>query len=67
MPVGKVIEITAQSDQSFEDAINQGIQRACNKVDDVQSAWIKEQKVDIQDGKVSGYRVDMKVTFLVHD
>ncbi len=67
MPVGKVIEITAESQQSFEDAINLGISRACDKVENVQSAWVKEQKVDISDGKVSGYRVDMKVTFLVKD
>ncbi|MFP4053046.1 MAG: dodecin family protein [Phycisphaerae bacterium] len=67
MSVAKVIEITAQSDQSFEDAINQGIGRAAKKVDNVQSAWIKEQKVDVKDGKVSAYRVDMKVTFLLNE
>jgi hypothetical protein len=67
MPVGKVLEITSQSDKSFDDAIQEGIRRACKHIDDVQSAWIKEQKVEVADGKVKAYRVDMKVTFLVHD
>ncbi len=67
MSVGKNIEITAQSEKSFEDAINQGIARTAENVDDICSAWIKEQKVEVKDGKVVGYRVDMKITFMVHE
>jgi hypothetical protein len=67
MAIGKNIEITAESEQGFEDAICQGIERTAKKVEDIQSAWVKEMKVEVQDGKVSRYRVDMKVTFLVHD
>lgn len=67
MSVGKVIEITAESDRSFEAAIQEGIDRASKKVEDIQSAWIKEQKVTVKNGKVSGYRVDMNVTFIVHE
>jgi hypothetical protein len=67
MSVGKVIEITSQSEKSFEDAIEQGIRRASEKVDNIASAWIKEQKVEVDGGAISCYRVDMKVTFVVHE
>ena len=67
MSIGKVIEVTAQSDKSFEDAIQEGIRRASKSVDGIQSAWIKEQKVDVSEGEVTGYRVDLKITFLVHE
>jgi hypothetical protein len=67
MSIAKVIEITAESPQSFEAAIQEGIERASKSVKDIQSAWINQQKVDIKDGKVAAYRVDMKITFLVHD
>ena len=67
MSVGKNIEITAESNVSFEDAIKQGIERTSKKVENIQSAWIKEQKVDVQNGQVTAYRVDMKITFLVND
>lgn len=66
MAVAKVIEITSTSTKSFEDAIEQGIQRASETVSDVRGAWIKDQKIDVQDGKVSAYRVNMMVTFLLN-
>ena len=65
MSVAKVIEISATSDKSFEDAINQGIARACESVDQVRGAWIKEQKVKVEGGKIVKYRVNMQVTFVV--
>jgi len=65
MSVAKVIEITAMSPKSFEDAIQAGIKRAATTVKDIQGAWVKEQKVIIKDGKITEYRVDMKVTFLL--
>ena len=65
MSVAKVIEITAASKKSFEDAIQTGIERASKTVDDIQGAWVKEQKVVVDRGKVSEYRVDLKVTFLL--
>ena len=67
MSIGKVIEITSESTESFEKAISEGIARASKTVDGIQSAWVKEQKVDVENGKVTGYRVDLKVTFLVHE
>jgi flavin-binding protein dodecin len=67
MSVAKVIEITASSPKSFEDAVAVGIARADDSLDEVQGAWIKEQKVKVEKGKVVEYRVTMKVTFLLKD
>ncbi len=67
MSVAKNIEITASSTQSFEDAINKGIAKACKTIDNVKGAWIKEQKISIDGGKVSEYRVNMIITFLLKD
>jgi flavin-binding protein dodecin len=66
MAVAKVIEITATSDKSFEDAIRQGISKASETVRDIRGAWVKEQKVLVEDGDVSGYRVDLKVSFVLN-
>ena len=62
MSVAKVTEITASSEKSFEDAIQLGIERASKTLDKVQGAWISEMKVDVDDGKVVGYRVNTRVT-----
>ena len=67
MTVAKVTEISAESRKSFEDAIEQGIARANKTLENVRGAWIKEQKVMIEGGKVVGYRVVMKVTFILKD
>ena len=67
MSVAKVIEISASSTKSFEDAINIGISRATDSVVDVCGAWVKEQKVTVSGGKIKEYRVSMQVTFLVRD
>jgi dodecin len=61
--VAKVSEISARSSKSFEDAINAGIARASKTLRNVNSAWIKEQRVEIKDGKVSAYQVNMMITF----
>lgn len=65
MPVAKVTEITATSEESFEDAIRQGIAKASETVRNIKGAWVKEQKVDIENGAITGYRVDLKVTFVL--
>jgi hypothetical protein len=65
MAVAKVIEITATSDDSFEDAIRQGIDKASETVHNIKGAWVKEQKVLVEGGSVSGYRVDLKVSFVL--
>jgi flavin-binding protein dodecin len=67
MSVAKVIEVSASSAKSFEDAINQGIARACDSVKNMRGAWIKEQKVSVEDGRITSYRVNMQVTFVVGD
>jgi len=66
MSIAKVIEISATSTESFEDAIQNGIDRASKSVENIQGAWVKEQHVDIEDGKIVDYRVDLKVTFMLH-
>mgnify|MGYP002661581517 CR=1 FL=1 len=65
MTIAKNIEISSTSESSFEDAIQQGIERISKTVNNVEGAWIKEQKVDIKNGKISAYNVMMIVTALV--
>jgi len=67
MAVAKVIAISAASPDSFEKAIESGISKASESLQGVRSAWIKEQKVMVENGKVTEYRVDMKVTFVLQD
>jgi len=63
--VAKVIEITAESSDSFEDAIQHGIVKAAETVHEIRSAWVESQQVKVEDGKVAAYRVDLKVTFVL--
>lgn len=65
MSVAKIIEISAESPQSFEDAVVNGITRASQTIHGITSAWVKEQQVVVNNGKVSLYRVDLKVTFIL--
>lgn len=67
MSVARVTEITSSSTKSFEDATKTGIERANKTLQNVKGAWIKEQKVIINDGKIVEYRVTMKVTFVLKD
>jgi len=67
MSVAKITEISASSNTSFEDAVQKGIDRADKTLDKVKGAWINEMKVDVADGKVTAYRVNMKVTFILKD
>ena len=65
MTVAKVSEITSTSSKSFEDAVERGIKRASKTLKNVTSAWIADQEVTIEKGKVTGYRVRMRVTFVL--
>jgi len=67
MSVAKVTEIIASSPKSFEDAVQTGIKRASKTVQGIQGAWIKGHKVVVKDGKVTEYRVIMRVTFVLKD
>ena len=65
MSIAKVTEISSSSSKSFEDAIEKGIERADQTLDKVKGAWVNEMKVEVKDGKVSAYRVNLKVTFVL--
>ena len=65
MSVAKVTEISCASSESFEDAIAKGIERADKTLDKVKGAWVSEMKVEVEDGKVTAYRVNLKVTFVL--
>lgn len=68
MSVARVTEITASSRKSFDDAVNVGIARAAKTLKNVQGAWIQDQKVVVDaKGKISEYRVSMKITFVLKD
>ncbi len=67
MSVAKVSEITASSPKSFEDALQTGITRATKTLENVRSAWIEDQEVVVQGGKITEYKVRMKVTFVLND
>jgi len=67
MSVARVTEITASSSKSFDDAIKKGIDRAHKTLQNVRGAWIQEMKVDVSEGEISAYRVNMKVTFVLKD
>lgn len=65
MSVARVTEISATSTQSFEDAVNLGIARASETLRNVRSAWVKEQQVRVEDGKITAYQVNLMVTFVL--
>jgi hypothetical protein len=67
MSVARVTEISATSPQSFDDAVKQGIDRANKSLRNVKSAWIKDNNVEIENGQVKAYRVNMQVTFVLED
>jgi flavin-binding protein dodecin len=67
MAVARVTEISSTSEKSFEDAVQSGIARANKTLRNVRSAWIKEQRVDIRDGVIAEYQVNMLVTFILDD
>jgi len=65
MSVAKVVEITSDSTESFEDAIRRGIERSEKSLKNVRGAWIAEQKVVVEDGNIIRYRVTMRVSFIL--
>jgi flavin-binding protein dodecin len=67
MSVARVTEITSSSKVSFQDALEKGIERANKTLKNVRGAWVQEQKVEIADGRIVAYRVNMKVTFVLTD
>ncbi len=67
MSVAKVTEITSTSTKGFDDAVQSGITRANKTLKNIKGAWIKGMKVDIESGRITSYRVDLKVTFILND
>ena len=67
MSVARVTEISATSEKSFDDAIQQGIARAARTLRGLQRAWIKEQHVNITEGRITGYQVNIMVTFVLEE
>jgi len=67
MSVARITEISSSSDKNFEDAIQQGIARATQTLHGIRSAWVKEQEVQVENGKVVSYKVIMKITFVLDE
>ena len=65
MSVARITEITSTSKKSFEDAVDNGIERASKTLKNVTGAWVADQSVSVKDGKVSSYQVRLKVTFIL--
>ena len=65
MSVARITEISSSSNESFEDAIAQGVTRAAETLHGMRGAWVKEQEVQIEDGKISAYKVILKITFVL--
>ena len=67
MSVARVTEITSSSKKSFDDAVKAGIERACKTLENVTGAWVQDQTLKVKKGKISEYRVNMKVTFILNE
>lgn len=67
MSIAKMIEISAQSSQGFDQALKEGIAEARKSVDHIQSVWVKDQEVVLEDGQSELYSVHLKVTFQVDE
>jgi flavin-binding protein dodecin len=67
MTVARITEISSISNKSFDDAIVQGVARAHKTLKNVQGAWVKDHKVECNKGKITGYKVILKVTFVLQD
>jgi dodecin len=67
MPVARVTEMSAISDQSFEDAVNMAVNRATSTLRNVESAWVKDMNVEIRDNRITGYKVNLAITFVLEE
>ncbi|HUG32705.1 MAG TPA: dodecin family protein [Acidimicrobiia bacterium] len=65
MSVAKVIELSARSSESFEQVIQAAIDKAGETVNNIEGAWVKEQNVVVENGAITGYKVNLKITFVV--
>ena len=67
MSVARVVEISATNPESFEAAINEGVNRATSTLRGVEGAWVKDMNVMIDNGSITGYKVNLAITFLLED
>lgn len=67
MSVARVTEIISSSNSSFEEAIQNGVERASQTLKNVEGAWVEDMKCTVKDGKIDEYRVILKVTFVLED
>lgn len=67
MTIARITEISSSSKKSFDDAIQDGVKRACKTLKNVSGAWVKDQEVKIKDGEVEAYVVKMKISFVLED
>lgn len=67
MSVAKVSEIISSSDKGFDDAIKKGIKRASRTLKNIKGAWVKDQQLSVKDGKITDYKVILKITFVLED
>jgi len=67
MSIVRITEISSSSKKSFDHAIEEGIERAAKTIRNIEGAWVKDQKLVIKDNKISEYRVNMKISFILDD
>ena len=67
MTVARVTEMSATSDQSFEDAVNLAVKRATSTLRNVEGAWVKDQNVLIENGNITGYKVNLAITIVLEE
>jgi dodecin len=67
MSVAKVTELSGTSQTSFEEAVKEAIGRANKTLQNVESAWVKDQNVMIENGQITGYKVNLEITFVLND
>jgi dodecin len=67
MSIARVTELSATSEQGFEDAINQAVNRATQTLRNVESAWVKDMNVMLENGKITGYKVNLAITFVLEE
>jgi len=67
MTVARVTEMSATSDQSFEDAVNLAVKRATSTLRNVEGAWVKDQNVLIENNNITGYKVNLAITFVLEE
>lgn len=67
MSIARITEVVSSSPVSFEDAVKGGVERASQTLDNIKGAWVQDQKVIVDNGTISAYRVTLKITFVLND